>query len=474
MKLLNLFSSKQTLVLANEVKYLSDENAQLQQSAEKYKEVFYQYLKGQPIYQLDNATNYITKGYQQNEDVYSIVSKIAQKCAMAPVILYEVKDEKALKQYKLKKQGNTPESYFDAMQLQKKALKEVEKHDILKVLDNPNNEESSFEFFMKAYIFMLVNGNQFFYGIEGAKKGLYNQLYNLPAHLTNIVGGDKFQAIKGYRCIWAESKLDFNPNEVKHVKYPGFDYDRQGGHLYGQSPLRVAIRNTISRMISSNEQLLRQAQNAGALGFVSNPSDTAKLSPEQSKGLEDKIKDRLMSNDAYNRFIVTNGDLKWNQIGFSAIDLDLLGLANFDAKKICNIYGYPIQLYNSESASTDNNMKWAAKNLINNVVTPIHHQFDDALNKWFVDPYSKKDGKHYHIEHDVYSYPEMSEDMTDMTNWLDKSWWISPNDKLEAQRYGRNADPNMDKVYIPSNLMPLENFNITEADFNKAFDEKGY
>lgn len=99
-------------------------------------------------------------------------------------------------------------------------------------------------------------------------------------------------------------------------------------------------------------------------------------------------------------------------------------------------------------------------------------QMDDGLNKFFVEPYSKKAGKHLYMEHDIYSYPEMQEDMKALTEWLDKSWWIKPNDKLEMQRFGKSEDPAMDKVYIPSNLMPLDSVNISNEDFNKAFDNE--
>ena len=466
MGLLDIFEGKKVSFLAEQIKLLSNENSQLMQVASKYNEVFYQYLNGQSIYQKDNPQSYIELGYEQNEDVYSITSAIAQKCAQGQRILYEVKDENALKRYKSLKNGNTAEAKFEALKYQVKALKEVEKHPILTLLDNPNPDESGFEFDMKSYLFLLLCGNQFFYGIDGLKKGIKNQIYSLPAHLTYIVGGDKFNPVNGYQCFWGRTELNFGKDEVKHVKYPGFNYNRQGGHLYGQSPLKVAIRNTISRMIANNEQMLRQTKNAGAMGFVSNDSDKMPMSPEQATALENKIKDKLKSRDEFDRIKVSNGSLKWSQIGFSTIELDLLNIANFDAKKICNLYGYPVQLYNSEAASTDNNMKWAAKNFINNTIAPLHTQMDDALNKFVVEPYSKADGKKYYLEHDILSYPEMQEDMVQITTWLEKSWDLTPNEKREIKRFGKLADPNMDKIYIPSNLVPIESVNLTADNFN--------
>jgi hypothetical protein len=61
----------------------------------------------------------------------------------------------------------------------------------------------------------------------------------------------------------------------------------------------------------------------------------------------------------------------------------------------------------------------------------------------------------------------MQEDMEKLTAWLDKSWWLTPNEKREAQNYDQSGDPLMDSIYAPANIVPIEDLSIDQA-FNNA------
>ena len=70
----------------------------------------------------------------------------------------------------------------------------------------------------------------------------------------------------------------------------------------------------------------------------------------------------------------------------------------------------------------------------------------------------------YYVDFDITILPEMQEDMEKVVAQAEKMWWISPNEKREMSRYDAIADPAMDKVYIPSNLVPIDDF--TDSSIN--------
>jgi hypothetical protein len=58
--------------------------------------------------------------------------------------------------------------------------------------------------------------------------------------------------------------------------------------------------------------------------------------------------------------------------------------------------------------------------------------------------------------------------MATMAKWLSISFWISPNEKRKMQDFDEDTDPNMDKYWIPNNLMLLENAALTATATRKA------
>jgi hypothetical protein len=66
----------------------------------------------------------------------------------------------------------------------------------------------------------------------------------------------------------------------------------------------------------------------------------------------------------------------------------------------------------------------------------------------------------------------MQEDMQKLTEWLSNSYWITPDEKRIAQGYDKISSPEMSKVYVPANLVPIEDLSIDEAYNNATINGK--
>ena len=179
------------------------------------------------------------------------------------------------------------------------------------------------------------------------------------------------------------------------------------------------------------------------------------------------MKEAKAGDSIMDRIFPSTGPLKWTQIGLPSTDLQLIESLNLDTKKIFSAFHVPMIYSGSEEASNMSNVSSAPKQLIYNAVGPLSRKIRDAINKFVCEPYAKAEGKKYYFDFDFGSFPEMQDDMVKLSEWLDKSWEITPNEKRLAKGYDKIDDGIMDKVYAPSSVVPLDDLTIDSA-YNSA------
>ncbi len=408
---------------------------------------------GQPIFNKTKTADLIKDGYQGNADVYSIINYISTLAANVDWTLSEVKDEKALVSLK-----NREEYDAKTMTLEAKALEQISEHPILNVLANPNKLQTRSEFVYNWCGFKLITGNAYINGIApaiGKNKGLFKELFLLPSQFVEIIPGSMREPIKQYIIHVGIKKIKFEPEVVNHSKYFNPDFEH-GQSLFGQSPLQAAFRN----ITSSNDAdiaRVRAFQNQGAIGMISAGSneEKMKMSSMELKALSDKYQEKFGGVENFNKVLFTTAMAKWDNMGLSPVDMAILDSKIHDLRTLCNIYGIQSQLFNDPENKTFNNQKEAKKAAMTDVIMPLLNSLRDELNGWLVTNYSKTEGKKLFLNPDWKSVAVLQEDMQKLVNWLARAWWITPNKKLQIQGMEISTDPNMDKIYIPSNLAEL-------------------
>jgi hypothetical protein len=66
----------------------------------------------------------------------------------------------------------------------------------------------------------------------------------------------------------------------------------------------------------------------------------------------------------------------------------------------------------------------------------------------------------------------MQEDMEKLTQWLANSYWITPDEKRIAQGYDKLSTPEMQNIYVPANLVPIEELSLDQAYNNATINGK--
>ena len=427
-----------------------------------YLNAVFPYLGNNVIWTAPTTQNFIEKGLYLNSDLYAIINLIINKVSTAPIVVYEVKDQKALKYYKsMSKSFDNSGAKFQAERLKTKALEEVSIPELDRLFKKPNEFQTWDNLLKEIAAFRLITGNAYFYG---ARRGDNPTapiigLYSLPAQYMEIISGGLNQPIKEYRLTYnGYDRID--AANIGHLKNINLSYQAgTANHLYGASPLRSAVRD-LTTSNDGKQALLSMLQNMGARGILTGDG-TVNITREQAQGLKEDYASNYQGANKAGDVIITPAKLSWVQMGMNAVDMSIIDTQKVILRSLCRVYGVDAKLLGDTEASTFNNTETAYKALINNVVRPLHIEIRDVLNNWLLASYGNKN---LFLDFDYMAYPEMQDDMDKLVSQLSAAWWLTPNEKRAAMNYGEYENTLMEQPFIPQGLMTLAEFSAQPVD----------
>lgn len=439
-----------------------------QQTNESYNKFIYNFLGNNTISNNEYNDDYIDKGYSYNPTIYSLIQLIAKSAITVPYNIYKKVDNGAMKEYKaLTSNSLNEDSVLKAKLLRKHTLEEVEGTALQKLLERPNPAQSWGVFLEELVGFGKLTGNRYIYGISpenGQNKGIFYQLYNLPAHLIEIKSEGIFKPVSKYTMMYNDNKYDLSAEEVLHIADFNPDYSNDGSHLYGQSPIQAGMRvlTTSNEAVETNLKFLH---NQSARGMLTPDDD--QLTPTQAQQMKDAFRRNFQGSKSANDVMITGKKFSWINFGLSTSDLQLLESYNATIKDLCNLYGVPVQLLNNTESATYDNYRTARKVLFTNAVIPELNKIRDEFNRWLVPLF----GEDLYFDFDYSAVPELMPEQEKLVDTLSKSYWLTSNEKRQAQGYGIDEEnPMMNDYLVPSNLVPVSDLDMGISD-DVAFPE---
>ena len=430
-----------------------------QQTNEQYNRFIYNVLGNNKITNSQYNDEFIDKGYKFNPTIYSLIQLISKSAITVPYKIFKKVDASAIKEYKaLTSNGLNEDSVFRAKLMRKHILEEVEHTALSKLLERPNPAQSFSVFLQELISFGKLTGNRFIYGIapeNGENKGVYSQLYNLPAHLIEIKSDGIFKPVSKYTMMYNDSKYELSAEEVLHIADFNPDYQGDGTHLYGQSPIEAGMRvlTTANEAVETNLKFLH---NQSARGMLS-PDGDEQITPTQAQQLKDALRRNYQGSKSANDIMITGKKFSWTNFGLSTSDLQLLESYNATIKDLCNLYGVPVQLLNNTESTTYDNYRIARKVLFTNAIIPELNKIRDEFNRWLVPMY----GEDLFFDFDYSAIPELMPEQQQLVDNLSKSYWLSSNEKREASGYGIDEDnPIMNEYLVPSQFVPISDLDL--------------
>lgn len=435
-----------------------------------FNKAFYQLLGGgYTSYDTNNKT-YLEKGYNTNPDVYAIINKQTVKTVSVPYCIKQIEDKKSyskLNQLELATKGNLNLSQFiQKVKLQSKAYSEEEMNF---PLEQPNPTQTWADIFGLYKTYMKITGNCYIYLMspeDGMNAGIPIQVYVLPAHLIEIVLKKDASMltvespIDHYVLIEGNKYVDFDAKDVIHIKYSNPNFDMQGSHLYGMSPLRSALRN-INSQNSAIDNNIKMLQSSGAFGFVYGKGTP--WTTEQAQSMKERLQEMDKSPERLGKIAGASGEVGFQRISLTTDELKPFDFLNWDRKTICNVLNFPDELLNSDGkaslGSTDTNE--ARKQLITDDIQPDLVLLQNALNKDFIPRF--KGYEKAVIEWDVTELPEMQTDMKMQAEALNLIP-LTPNEKRMVFKYETKDEDGMDIVWMPTNVQRIDDVSAGVID----------
>ena len=419
-------------------------------------------VRGRAVYPPDSVDTYIDRGYLFNPVVYSIVSFIAQKAGAIPWGVYEVKNDKALHSYKSANSYN-----LNTKIIKTKALVALPDHELNAIFLKPNILQGWAEFFEQVVGFKLVTGNSYIHMIgptAGLNKGSIREMWNIPSQIIRPVAGDRMEPVRGYKYLASNDII--LPESMIHLKYWTPEYFN-GQNLVGLSPLRASLR-LITKSNSSFDSSVGALQNQGAFGIISAEKDTD-LTEEQADMIESRLREKVGGPANRGKNIVTSATLKWQQMGMSPVDLNIIESDRMDLRALCNVYHVPSELFNDAANKTYSNTKEAGSAVYTNAVLPALNQFRDAFNQYISNKYPG-----LYCDYDASMISELQDDLQVMATALSSVWYLSPNEKRDLLNFSADeTNPLMNEYWVPSGLMPMSQSMVTDEQLEEEEKKLG-
>lgn len=404
------------------------------------------YVQNRPAYPPDNIETYINDGYLFNPYVYSIVSFIAQKAGAIPWGVYEVKNDKALHLYK-----STTKPDLNSRIVRTKALIAIENHELSELFIKPNVLQGWAEFFEQVAGFKLITGDSYVHCVGpsgGLNAGKVKELWSIPSQIIKPVAGDRTEPIKGYQYMQIPELLP--TEQIIHLKYWTPEY-LNGTFLYGISPIRAGKR-VVTRSNASYDASVSSFQNMGAFGIISaNGKSEVDFTEEQADMIEKRFA-RKTGPKNWGKPLITAADIRWQQIGMSPVDLNIIENDKMDLRTLCSIYHVPSELFNDSANKTYSNTKEAGSAVYTNAVLPLLNQFRDAFNMFIKGKYPEN----IYIDYDASMISELQDDLVMITAAIGNAWWINPNERRDIMNFPADeVNPLMNEYWVPLGLNPM-------------------
>jgi HK97 family phage portal protein len=434
----------------------------------------------------DNRKNYITDGYQVNDIIYTAVTLITDKVKLPEWAAYKIVDEAAFKSYQglMRKKDISTQDFKKAVKYRKKALEPIYVDRLSELLKYPNDYETFQDLVANSSGWKLITGGRTIWSQMldmGANAGKPFQLHNLPYQEVSIIATtNQFPIVEQAYVMTNLAEAYFPKSQVLHDKYQNYDWDVNGAHLYGMSPLKSALRR-LSRSNSAIKASAAMLENQGVKGvlYMDDPRVLSNgIDPLDTRKQVEAVKQKLVGkgewvgSDNWGRIGVSGYKLGWQSVGLSPVDLSIIESEKWDLKRFGAVYGVPSQLMGDSDTSTYNNVREAEKALTARCAIPQLVSFRNHFNRKLQTDWGYK-GQNIYVDFDHTVFTELQEDVKEKSTWINQLRALSPNEQRMHLGLERIDNPLFDEPWITTqDGMPLSEYDVKEDEMEKELEDE--
>lgn len=245
-----------------------------------------------------------------------------------------------------------------------------ESYEFVKLLNNPNKDETKSLFRRTMYLNNLITGNSFIWTV----KSILNEKEviswrNIPVQdvVLQVVGLNEVVIPEVVAVQFTyQSKLIKNVpyRDFIHIREPNLKSNFGDNHSFYGMPLLKSARQLIKASNETNNAAISSMTNNGASGILFIALDKIQNGMASMMGnsdvelsrLSDRFKKKTTGSGNYNSIETTNTPIDYKEIGRSLKDMDVSELQKSQMRMIANMFNLPTQLMNDPDSSTFANM----------------------------------------------------------------------------------------------------------------------
>lgn len=278
---------------------------------------------------------------------------------------------------------------------------EIENDPIVKLLSKPNWFQGEKEFLRQTKIFHEIFGNEYIYNFfgVGADHLKTKAMYTLPPNMVTCEYDqkkpfflwdsiDKSPEGVTYKYNVDVKEIDLDPDQIIHLNDNRVTVTDQGSKsmLCGESKMK-ALKAPINNIRMAYETRGQILSDRGSLGILSNrSSDVAGQLPvgdEDRNEVHNQYSNMYGGLKGQRKIIITNADLRWQEMSVSPDKLGLFQETREDFFKICDGYGVRQEVFAIDKGTTYENQNEARKDMFDNTTIPEANEWTGALSSYF-------------------------------------------------------------------------------------------
>lgn len=330
-------------------------------------------------------------GFLSNEDVYSIVSRLARLCANAPIRLM-----------------NGDELVPDTDEIYKRFY------------DNWNAKYGLKESLYQYYVNLLIFGVAYIYDKSETIGFISDEQWVLPSQ--NVTPSNYNHSIFSepnfYQFNDGARTLKLLPEELIITRY----YDPSLYHNEGLSPLQSVwktVESANNRATAESSML----ENRGIAGFISPKATSGDAGAIGfTNGVMDDVRKMFQKLTGgakkFNKVEVIEQGADFTQLGLDAGDMKIIEMRLNHVRAICNTYGVPSLLFNDYQSRTHANYENAMKAMYTDAVLPQVELFKNQYEKKFLNRLNLFTGQKYWLKVAVEEIEALNKTVADVLKEL--------------------------------------------------------
>lgn len=274
---------------------------------------------------------------------------------------------------------------------------------------------------------------QFFYSKWNSKRGLNAELYRVVVNLSTYGRAYTLKKLDedtpfGFSAdsLWTLNTRNVVPYSQNYDYFEEADYysittgnktikvDREELIIVDNASLETcendsyvsplqSVFNTITAENNRSHAEGVMLSNRGVSGFISPKSGSG---DSGAIGFTSKVMDKIRGSfanltggaDKFNKVEVIEKATEFTSLGMSASDLKIVEMRLNHVRSICNALGVPSLLFNDYQSRTHSNYETALKSMYTDAVIPIYQKWESQFNKDFLIPYNKINSTNYTIK----------------------------------------------------------------------------